>query len=265
MNQIIEPVLRRILSDKISGSAELLFKLNLFLKKRFKKSDDLNSLFPLLEYQFQTFQNINNYLKALKQKNSRNKLTITFFDDIENNYISVYDNIFGKAKKELTGKNKILTISNSHTVLEILKRLSLISNKLHVIICESRPKLEGRILAKRLIKENIKVELITESLAARTVQKCDCVIIGSDAIMKNKDVINKAGSLQLAVLCRHYKKPFYVAAEKSKFSSKIKFNQRKEPAIEIWGNHPKEITIENYYFERIPHELITKIFTEKDI
>lgn len=262
MNQILEPELRRILSDKISGSAELLFRLNLFLKKRFKKSKDLNLLFPLLEKHLKSFQNINNYLKVLKKKNRSNNLTITFFDSFENNSVSVFDNIFENAKKDLKKKNKILTISNSHTVFEILKRQRLINNKLQVIICESRPKLEGRIIAKRLIKEKIKTEVITESLAAQAVQKCDCVITGSDSIMKNKDVINKAGSLQLAILCRHYNKPFYVAAEKSKFSNKIEFTQRRESAEEIWRSHPNKISIDNYYFERIPNKLITKVFTD---
>ncbi len=33
MNQLNEPEIKRILSDKISGSADLLFKLNHFLYK----------------------------------------------------------------------------------------------------------------------------------------------------------------------------------------------------------------------------------------
>jgi translation initiation factor 2B subunit (eIF-2B alpha/beta/delta family) len=70
------------------------------------------------------------------------------------------------------------------------------------------------------------------------------------------------GSLQLAVLSKHFKKPFYVVANKSKFSSKNVFTQRKESPDEIWKNQSDKITIDNFYFEVVPARLITKIITD---
>ena len=78
---------------------------------------------------------------------------------------TIYDRIFANSLPYLKNKRSILTISNSKTVFEILRRLRTENCKL-LTVSESRPKLEGRILAKKLNKEKISVELITEAMSA---------------------------------------------------------------------------------------------------
>lgn len=250
-----------ILADKTSGSSELLRQINIYFLKNFDRIPDKLRLISSLQQHFHSFQNIQRYLEQLRLTLHNKQSPEKFFTEFRLKSESVYDKIFTNALPYLLNKKSILTISNSTTIFEILNRLRNHHNFL-TFICESRPKLEGRILARKLNKEKISAELISEAMSAGYVKKCDCVIIGADAVLRNRSVINKVGSFQLALLCSHFLKPFYVITEKSKFSLKNEFKQSEESTDEIWKDAPKEVALKNFYFEKIPASLISEIITE---
>ncbi len=157
---------------------------------------------------------------------------------------------------------RVITLSRSGTVLEILKLWHQKNKKLKVVVCESRPKFEGRLMAKELADNGINVELITDAMMGLYVPKVDAAIIGADTVLKNGNVVNKVGSKSLALLCKEYKKPFYVVTSKSKLSKKKIFKPKKENPQEIWDKKVKNLSISNIYFEEIEKKLITKIFTD---
>ena len=118
-------------------------------------------------------------------------------------------------------------------------------------------------MARKLSKLNISTELITEAAMAPHINKIDAALVGADVILKNGNVVNKTGSLTLAVLCKSHSIPFYVAADKQKFSYTNKFDQKEMPPEEIWRQSNPNIKITNFYFEEINKKLITKIFIDK--
>ena len=258
----IEFALNKILADKTSGSADLLLELNKFFKKYFHEIEKPVPLIEKIAARFQTFQNIQLYLKEMKRPAVNGRLNQEFFTKYEDASQDVYQKMFVNALPYLKNKKKILTISNSRTVFEILKRLGAVNKNLSVVLCESRPKFEGRVLAKKLLNENINTEVITEAMTAKYISGCGCVLIGADSVLKNSSIVNKVGSLQAAILCKYYKKPFYVLADKSKFSSKKTMKQRSESRNEIWQNAPHKAALKNFYFETVPPKLISKIITE---
>ena len=261
MGIISDVALKRILSDKTSGSGELLLKLNDYLSKKQENVRNIQRSIPKLKKYFQSFENIRKYLLELNKLIRAGKLSPNFFTNFSSETRS-NNKIFVNALSYFKRHKIILTISNSKTVFGLLTRIQKVNRNLKVIVCESRPKLEGRIMASSLAKVGIKVQLITESMTAEFVHKSDAVLIGADVVLKSGDVINKVGSKTLAILCKEFKKPFFIAADKSKFSGKNKFVQREEDRKEIWRHAPKDITIRNRYFEIIPKSYITKIFTD---
>lgn len=252
--------LTKLIDNKTSGSNELLFSLHKHIKKELK----LFQLFPILilelKQKFSPFENIQKYLDdlqvALKKENELEKF-INLYDEI---LLNIYDNIYSKCKNILINYSNFITISNSTTVFEILKRLKKDKSYIKVYVSESRPKYEGRILAQKLAKEKIKVQLITEAMLSEYVKNSDVAIIGADSILKNGNVINKVGSNVLAILCKYYKTPFYVLADKNKISNNNFYDKKLMPSNEIWKQN-YSIKITNYYFEEINKKLITKIFT----
>ena len=253
--------LERIIADKNSGSSEILFSLNGLFKKHFGRINNINPLINRLQKEFKSFQNIQSYLKDVKTLIRKGALTKQFFENYSSAHSNVYRKIFKSALPFLKRKKKILTLSNSKTIFEVLRMLHKSNSQLAVIVCESRPKFEGRILAKKLAEDNINTTIITEAMIAKFIPKCDCVITGADTVLKNKSIVNKVGSLQTAILCRYFNRPFYVLADKSKFTNTAKLSQHFQDEKEIWARIPAGIRMENLYFEIVPKELITKIFT----
>jgi len=251
--------LEDILNDRTSGSTEILQKLvNFFISY----PENLNELQIVhLKNHFGTFQIIKNFLNELqKYISSKGKSEITDFlksylSKTENNLHSISVN----ALPYLEPKQKIVTISNSKTLLYVLNEYYKIQTNFEVTILESRPMFEGRILAEELLKHGIKTNLITEAMTANAVEHSDAVIIGADNILSNGDVINKTGSRNLAIICKYFSKPFYVIADKTKFSMNNEFEKSYHNTKEIWKFPPDKIKIENYYFEKVEVDLISKI------
>ena len=159
-----------------------------------------------------------------------------------------FEAIFDKVHPKLKKVKKVITLSRSGTVLSILKLLHQKNKNLRVVICESRPKQEGRLFAKELAQNGIKVEFITDAMMALYVPKIDAALIGADIVLKNGNVINKVGSKALAVLCKEYKKPFYVVTSLSKLSKEKSFKQKRENSKEIWDYKIKKSIYQQHLF-----------------
>jgi len=142
---------------------------------------------------------------------------------------------------------------------------------------ETRPLLQGsRLTAFELSKANIPFEIVPDSAAAFLMKqrKIDAVIVGADRIAKNGDTANKIGTYSLAILCKYYNIPFYIAAPVSTVDYSIPSGEHIK--IEMRGNeevsHIKgvQVTKSEYpaytpAFDVTPKELITAIITDKKL
>ena len=261
MSKRTKPNLHNIYSDKTSGSTDILKELHEHLKGEQKMLEIFPQLIDEIRSQFKTFRSVQKYINNLENELKDKKRLDNFFSKYDDELENVFDKIFNKAKTDLIKHKKFITLSNSRTVLEILIKLKHIQPRLEVTVCESRPKYEARIMAKELAKSKIDVNFITDAAMSSYVKNSDAALIGADAILKNGNVINKIGSLPLAIICKFYSIPFYVAADKSKISSSNKFEQKEMPSSEIWQQTNPKIKIKNLYFEETEKSIITKILT----
>lgn len=248
----------KIVSDNKSGSRELLDNLHQYLKSNQDEID--KELIMYLSERLSEFQSIKNYLDDLNSALEKNSVT-DFFERREEDSKNIFNNIFDNLKPEIELFNSFITISNSKTIFEILKLLSHKKSNLRIRVSEGRPICEGRLLAENLAQANISVFLITEAQIYDAIQKVECGIIGADKILPNGNVINKVGSSLLALASKEFNKPFYVIADKSKLSKLNSFEKIKKPVEEIYSTN-KNIEMNNFYFEEIPKELITKVITD---
>ena len=91
----------------------------------------------------------------------------------------------------------------------------------HVYVPETRPLLQGaRLTAWELKMAGIPHTLICDGMIGTLMSegKIRKVITGADRIARNGDTANKIGTYSAAVLARHHKVPFYVAAPFSTFA-----------------------------------------------
>ncbi len=142
---------------------------------------------------------------------------------------------------------------------------------------ETRPLLQGsRLTAFELSKAGIPFSVIVDSASGITMKEkgVDLVIVGADRIAANGDTANKIGTFNLAVLCRRFGIPFYIAAPRTTVDVSVASGEQ----IEIEERSPREIyeirgvkiTREDYEyyapaFDVTPAELISGIITEEKI
>ncbi|MCD6453828.1 MAG: hypothetical protein J7L62_00815 [Candidatus Aminicenantes bacterium] len=116
------------------------------------------------------------------------------------------------ASSLIPNKGKVVLYSHS---LSLLKALEENKKNITVILSESRPYYEGRIMAEKLVEMGYKVEFTYDAFLPVMVEKSEIVLIGSDAIT-SQGVINRAGSFSLALAAKQFKKPFFVIGHTSK-------------------------------------------------
>jgi methylthioribose-1-phosphate isomerase len=147
----------------------------------------------------------------------------------------------------------------------------------HVYADETRPLLQGsRITAFELKENGIPVTVICDGMAATVMGqgKVAAVIVGTDRVAANGDVANKIGTHGIAILARHFRIPFYVAAPTSSIDMSLPTGKQ-IPIEERDGREishgfgkqtaPAGVEIYNPAFDVTPAELVTALITEKGV
>lgn len=237
--------LNNILNDKVHGSSEILKRFINYLNENSKDISKLKSALQLVKKKFSHFPVISGIVDQLKiALKNNNALELTaLINSYKKNNTNTFIRIFDNAEKELRNYNTLLTISHSRTLIEIFRFLKKINPRLKVLVCESRPLNEGKLLAEELRIHKIKNQIITEAATGKIIKQVDAVVIGADQIFKNGSIVNKTGSRMLAIIAKYERIPVYVLASKSKLITKQT------------AKLPEE-------FEEVESKLISKIFTD---
>ena len=138
---------------------------------------------------------------------------------------------------------------------------------------ETRPRLQGaRLTAFELKRDKIPVTLITDNMVGYAMQNrmVSRVIVGADRVLATGHVINKIGTLSVAILANHFRIPFYAAAPHSSFDLKTKrqevvIEERDPREVAFVGDYriaPEGVQILNPAFDITEPKLITGIITD---
>ena len=142
---------------------------------------------------------------------------------------------------------------------------------------ETRPVLQGaRLTAWELQQAGIDVTLICDNMAAHLMSRgmIDLVIVGTDRVTANGDVVNKIGTLGVAVLAKHFGVPFYVACPSStsdpataRGADVVIEERRPDEVTEVRGVRitAPGMKVANPAFDVTPAALVTGIITERGI
>lgn len=154
-----------------------------------------------------------------------------------------------------------LTHSHSSTVYAALLRAHEAHKRFSVVCMEARPQCDGVQMARRLAAAGIAVEVIADAAAAVFIDGFYTVLVGADAVTPD-GIVNKVGTLGLALAAKQLGVPVYAFAGTEKFLPQ-------GAAFAIVERDPAEIvpaeplmTGYNLYFDQTPLEYVTKVFTE---
>jgi methylthioribose-1-phosphate isomerase len=165
------------------------------------------------------------------------------------------------------------------TALGILRTAHEQGKRLHVLVDETRPRLQGaRLTAWELDQYGISHEIITDGAAGHFLRRGEVasVFVGADRVAANGDIANKIGTYMLALAAKDNAVPFFSAVPTSTIDlglasgDQIRIEER-DPAevldLQLAGRPiaPAGSRARNPAFDITPHRLVTAIVTEVGI
>jgi translation initiation factor 2B subunit (eIF-2B alpha/beta/delta family) len=186
-------------------------------------------------------------------------------------YSSMFSTKFKESKEKVTSNGaeliengyRVMTYSNSSTIIETFKKAVSSGKKFEVIISEARPVREGVLMARAVRDLGLSVTLVADSALFQEMEGVNLVMVGADSLSPQY-LINKIGTRGLASQARLLGKDMIAVASSEKVLPSDIDNYRKEyrPPNEIVSDR-EGINVVNYYFDQTPLHLISKIVTEK--
>ncbi len=265
--------------DNTSGASEFIEKSLEIIKKQLKLISDGNtditniirdlsnmiinsrpSMAPLIN----TIGYLISDLDVISKKNISSRIKQFYHD--KKTREQALESAFRRFMKERNDQvQKILLISYSSTIIKLLTKLQGVNLEIYVL--ESRPLFEGRRTAE-LLSKYFKVHVMIDAAMGKFMDEVDLVLIGIDSILKDGSIINKIGTLPLAVVA--YNKIINVFAVGDSFKYNLKSHYglnviiEQKTAEEVYkeGEANDSITVHNYYFDITPSKYITGIISD---
>lgn len=149
--------------------------------------------------------------------------------------------------------------------------------KIHVLVDETRPRLQGaRLTAWELMQSGVPMTLIADNAAGHYLYRgiATKVFFGADRVAANGDVANKIGTYKLAVVAHENDVPVYAVMPTSTVDMtlatgrEIPIEERgadEVTTIEGVRFAPHGVSVGNPAFDVTPHKYLTAIVTERGI
>ena len=167
-----------------------------------------------------------------------------------------------KGERLIKNRMKIMTHCHSSEFMGLFAEAKRRGRKFEVYVTETRPKNQGYITAKELVKLGIPVKLITDSSAGYYMKDVDMLLIGADAIRK-EGIVNKTGTFMMALTAQKFKKPVYSCSTVLKLDSRNKIKIEMRDGREVADI--KGVNVLNPAFDITPWNYITRVVTDRGV
>jgi methylthioribose-1-phosphate isomerase len=165
------------------------------------------------------------------------------------------------------------------TALGVIRMAYELGKRVHVLVDETRPRLQGaRLTAWELEQYGIPYEIITDNMAGYMLRtgQAQKVFFGADRVTANGDVANKIGTYMLSLAAHANDVPTYAVVPISTIDLTLPSGEsipieERDPAevldIQVKGERvaPEGAKARNPAFDVTPHQLLTAIVTEKGV
>jgi translation initiation factor 2B subunit (eIF-2B alpha/beta/delta family) len=161
----------------------------------------------------------------------------------------------------------IMTISNSSAVWDAVIKARDQGKCFKVCCLESRPMLEGVMLAERLTEAGVDTLLLTDSSAFMFMEEMSVAMVGGDSLTP-QGLVNKVGTRGLAMAAEKLGVPFYALCSTEKL---LPMGLGYEPKLDLYDPRqilqqpPENLEIVNCYFDITPLDQLTGVITEKGL
>jgi len=179
--------------------------------------------------------------------------------------------IAAHAVQKLYAREVILTFGHAQVVVEILE-LAAATKSLLVIVVDSRPLLEGRIMLRKLRAAGIECTYILLNALTYVIQDVTKVLLGASALMSDGSVLGRVGTACVALAAHTQHIPVLVCSETYKISNRVQLealtgNELGNPAdvssetLKDW-KETDNLKLLNLVYDLTPASFVSGIVTE---
>ncbi|KAK4765928.1 hypothetical protein SAY87_007570 [Trapa incisa] len=181
---------------------------------------------------FFTECNMGNAIRFLKNRIAKLPLTMpeseaktTLQSDIDqfiNEKIVVADKVIvSHSVTKIKDGDILLTYGTSSVVEMILQHAYELGKQYRVVVVDSRPKLEGQLLLRRLVAKGITCTYIHINAISYIMHEVTRVFLGASAVLSNGTVYSQVGTACVTMVAHAFQVPVLVCCEAYKFHERV--------------------------------------------
>jgi len=257
-------LLDKISNDRVSGSSEIYSELldglqkALIKKPKVQEWKDFSDGLSKVKISMAPLQNVAGSIRVLLNAQipdeQFNGFVKGFLTDLKERETWAPEKI-ARTLASLYKPGRVVTISYSGTVIKSLRSLS---KDVEISVAESLPMGEGSLTCKKLAEKGHHVSLFRDSMIHSQVQKADLVLVGADGVSP-EGVVNKVGTMLLALAAKEQGKPFVVLCSTSKLIPVLEMDvMEKETLVD-------QLKVKEVVFELTPLDLVTSVITDESV
>lgn len=118
----------------------------------------------------------------------------------------------------------LLTYGSSSAVEMVFLRAHELGKKFRVVVADSRPKLEGRLLVRRLIGKGISCTYVYINGISYIMHEVTRVFLGASSVLANGTVYSRVGTACVAMVANACGVPVIVCCEAYKFHERVQLD-----------------------------------------
>jgi translation initiation factor eIF-2B subunit delta len=166
----------------------------------------------------------------------------------------------------------LLVYGHSQVILELLVMQKQLSKQFRVIVVDSRPLLEGRLMLKKLREFDIPCTYIYLNCISYVMNQVTKVLLGAAALMSDGSVLGRVGTACVALSTAQQRKAVLVCCETYKISNRVQLesitgNELGDPKCVFPGPvmEGENLRMLNLLYDLTPSNCISGIVTEMGI
>ncbi|GMY24432.1 probable translation initiation factor eIF-2B subunit delta [Fagus crenata] len=176
-----------------------------------------------------------NAIRFLKSRIAKFPLTLSESEakaslqsDIEqfiNEKIILADKVIVKhAVTKIRDGDVLLTYGSSSAVEMILLHAHELGKQFRVVVVDSRPKLEGQLLLRRLVGKGLSCTYANINAISYIMHEVTKVFLGASSVLSNGTVYSRVGTACVAMVAHEFRVPVLVCCEAYKFHERVQLD-----------------------------------------
>lgn len=176
-----------------------------------------------------------NAIRFLKSRIAKLPLTLSESEakaslqsDIEqfiNEKIILADKVIVKhAVTKIRDGDVLLTYGSSSAVEMILLHAHELGKQFRVVVVDSRPKLEGQLLLRRLVGKGLSCTYANINAISYIMHEVTKVFLGASSVLSNGTVYSRVGTACVAMVAHEFRVPVLVCCEAYKFHERVQLD-----------------------------------------